>query len=916
VAEKELSQYGDIAAIGAGTKLAVLEGGRNAQASSSVLAGFVDSQIAATGLQDQVDDLTAGVIDGSAIAFPTWAQALVAANSGEIPVNRHVAVVGDAGTHVDPVTGDTVSNSGRFVMTDGGLQWRSPDSLKDKIGYQQFIGDLDASLVGPAQVQAIGTQAVGAGTAISSSTFVFGVAAVEKGYIRRVRAYGAPGASREIKLRVFQRTGNDWQAVGADVPVIIAPGLNDLRVNIPIEKGQYIGFYTPVGGIMFVNASGTGYYNAAGDLTSFTDATATATIQLQIGFEIQYWPFDAATIANLVGADALVKASFPVADGVVADRPFNGSNFPPPTFTGWAFMLAAGPDFPAGVRLSGVRVKNLNLGAAAATLRIRRSTRKLTDAWLNSPPGTAGDVFLDQTDFNVAGNSLPVGSYRDVELQLPEVVGAADMVVIHEMTALDADGAAATLGIGRATLEGAPQYRLGFFKQAAGWVASTTTGAAALALIGKLLTVPPAEAGGDNEPRARAPGCVGVHGHVGRFEYPFNNATTTTHRLLQAVPAEFDGVRLVLAHGSPKEVKVGGASIKAVAAVAAVADNTGHTRVTFNGKAAVTMPAAEGSKGISFVVSDLMPISSVARSDGGALPLVVAQAVLETPGSIALMGSSTGSIDRRNWANRVDDPWIARQNTGDCVTTPANFTSVDNQSTTCIAGVVFVARGQVVAVVGLGDSITNGEGGGITYQGASFLYEGVMKLNRERPVAYSLFNVSWSGSGTETFLRRLQSAVAAGLSFDVACLSPWSPNDIATVEPTKVSTITTAHIASMRLRLGEQLNYCQRYGIRPVVWTGLPTDPGAKKYGATDSLRRGFNAQIRAMGSQGVVAMDLDAAVAGETDADGQVHFRAGQSGDQIHLGNAGIATCADYPWRAFPTLALEWEGALVAPIS
>ncbi|OWQ54779.1 hypothetical protein CEE60_07210 [Stenotrophomonas maltophilia] len=71
--------------------------------------------------------------DGSTIEFPTWAAAAAAAGAGQVPMNRQVAVIGDEGTHVDPVSGLTVSNSGRFVMVAAGLQWRSADVLTQKL---------------------------------------------------------------------------------------------------------------------------------------------------------------------------------------------------------------------------------------------------------------------------------------------------------------------------------------------------------------------------------------------------------------------------------------------------------------------------------------------------------------------------------------------------------------------------------------------------------------------------------------------------------------------------------------------------------------------------------------------------------------------------------------------------------------
>lgn len=72
------------------------------------------------------------IADGSTIEFPTWAAAAAAAGAGQIPANRQVAVVGDTGTHVDPVSGATVPNSGRYVMGVAGLEWRSADVLTQK----------------------------------------------------------------------------------------------------------------------------------------------------------------------------------------------------------------------------------------------------------------------------------------------------------------------------------------------------------------------------------------------------------------------------------------------------------------------------------------------------------------------------------------------------------------------------------------------------------------------------------------------------------------------------------------------------------------------------------------------------------------------------------------------------------------
>ncbi len=81
--------------------------------------------------------------DGSTIEFPTWAAASAAAGAGLIPQNRQVAVVGDEGTHVDPVSGATVQNSGRYVMVPGGLEWRAADVLTQKADRVELTDAVD-----------------------------------------------------------------------------------------------------------------------------------------------------------------------------------------------------------------------------------------------------------------------------------------------------------------------------------------------------------------------------------------------------------------------------------------------------------------------------------------------------------------------------------------------------------------------------------------------------------------------------------------------------------------------------------------------------------------------------------------------------------------------------------------------------
>jgi len=84
VAEKELSQYPSIGQIGSGTRLAVIDSGRNAQAPANVLGAFVGDQIEASGLPAEVEALKAGQ-QTSAIYADTLAalQAVVGTYEGQ-----------------------------------------------------------------------------------------------------------------------------------------------------------------------------------------------------------------------------------------------------------------------------------------------------------------------------------------------------------------------------------------------------------------------------------------------------------------------------------------------------------------------------------------------------------------------------------------------------------------------------------------------------------------------------------------------------------------------------------------------------------------------------------------------------------------------------------------------------------------
>jgi len=183
--------------------------------------------------------------------FPTWDAAAAAVAAGRIPVESEVNIVGDAGTHVDPVTGSTVSNSGRFTMMAGGLQWRSADALamkadrtevatlskatsptpRDSFRNRMRLGEIGTGF----DQQVVGTAAPAAGSTSGTATYVPAGATTHDGYLSSVTASmrdgvattlclyapDAQGVLRTVgyyEVRSVPNTVNTWSVEAGDLP--------------------------------------------------------------------------------------------------------------------------------------------------------------------------------------------------------------------------------------------------------------------------------------------------------------------------------------------------------------------------------------------------------------------------------------------------------------------------------------------------------------------------------------------------------------------------------------------------------------------------------------------------------------------------------------------------------------------------
>ena len=358
----------------------------------------------------------------------------------------------------------------------------------------------------------------------------------------------------------------------------------------------------------------------------------------------------------------------------------------------------------------------------------------------------------------------------------------------------------------------------------------------------------------------------------------YNNTTASTFQLTMEVAQDFDAIRVMFANTS---AIISDATVNVSASVmSSISDpnNAGGTwsTVTKGALSRIATAVAPGANRIGYTVSDWTSISSVARSDGGTFPLIVVRAFISSNASLPVYGN--GTDDFTNWASRTGGHiCISRAMTGDGITTPSNFVSTTNLSQSPIVGIQYLARGKVVTVMACGDSITEGQG---TYKGEGFILPACEALSSMTGTAIEYSNTGWSGQTMAQFAERCIDLLESEVRPDVFVFPSGSPND-------QVSTVTAAEIQSFQSFRARILAACQRAGVRPVIWTWLPSNTAARPYGSSDSLRVADNTAVLGLAARGILVADTSTAFSGVTSG-GQVQILAGATSDDIHPNDTG----------------------------
>ena len=362
-----------------------------------------------------------------------------------------------------------------------------------------------------------------------------------------------------------------------------------------------------------------------------------------------------------------------------------------------------------------------------------------------------------------------------------------------------------------------------------------------------------------------------------------------TYRAAITVPANFVGARLVLRNPSTSDVNWTGPIYFAPSNQPTGNNPSGSwTQVTFNaGQTTGVIPAGKGDYSAGnctpgVLVSDWVPVASVARADGS-LNRVLYVSGYADPAMSSLPNMGNTSQPTTNWADKNDADVAGR--TFECRSASgslANSASFDSGGTGAGYGnpfveVEFLLAEDCATILGMGDSITNGDGP--TMKMASPVHFAAVTLSNAGKLCVAS-NHGYSSQKTNTFSARLRSILVNQSCPDVVVYSAWSPNDFGQAQD------KTFAAAQMRENVEVAARLCRQHGVSLVLSTGTPCNIGAE-----DSIRVAFNAWVVDFAAKNnLKVVDYSAVVSDPADS---TNILASLRTDTIHPNLAGYKAMA-----------------------
>lgn len=395
----------------------------------------------------------------------------------------------------------------------------------------------------------------------------------------------------------------------------------------------------------------------------------------------------------------------------------------------------------------------------------------------------------------------------------------------------------------------------------------------------------------------RTEAAVKLLGSVGNGTLPFNqtaslstSAITTTQK--QEMEAQFAAVRLCIVNRAQNAIDgntavvgvsetnstsssanmgtpvIGGTAYAAVASAGSV---NGWRAVTWGGAADVDVAASTTAQ--VFSLSDWIPLSSIARADGGSRPLLLWRSYRDGAASGNWSFNTIGTGSRTATAAMRERTFVASNAFSDAVTTLNATMSL----TTTVQPIFPIVRFKVpvLSVWGVGDSTMQCSGQAPESLSAWGHRACCDVSTPTAPVVWA--NFGGSSQTAETAWAVAKSALAAGVP----------PPSVLVVQPASVNDDATPDVRTRETQLAtaaDVIATAATYRIPYVVWA--PLLPYEALNAAQDTIRKGTNTEMAAMAAaHGVHWLDFSALGDGASPEQWVSGYNdgTGAAGDGIH---------------------------------
>lgn len=354
-----------------------------------------------------------------------------------------------------------------------------------------------------------------------------------------------------------------------------------------------------------------------------------------------------------------------------------------------------------------------------------------------------------------------------------------------------------------------------------------------------------------------------------------------TSHIRVAADGEFTHARLIIPNLEAAAITGCTAIVAATANSTSKITPTGTwATVTVAGSSTFTLPARVSASEPSYTVTDWIRLDSIARDDGGTLPLAMARLFIPVAnGTFSTTGGLNGGFDAL-YPDAL--AWQTRQQV-DGVGTPANLTSTGEGTTVAFHAMQFRGALANATILGVGDSITSGFGG--TVQQDNW---GWRAVNAMRALGYraSWMNGGVNGQTSAQYLARGKS-LAAACAPQIVTYSPFTPND---------GTPNATTIAAQWANTLDFLEWAASNRYVPVLTTPCPWDSLTL---AQDDLRKGLRDRVLALRDR-VDVIDFDAVLSTQASP---ARFGAGLGDGDKHPVTAGYAAMATAAQAVFASI-------------